>query len=469
MRTTDTPAAAQVGEAPPPGSRAGEAPPPRSAAAPPPGQVPAPASDSAAVPADRRAVLRLVVGIAVVVGGFIALGLGDVLVFIVAILLIVMLHELGHFATAKWSHMKVTEYFVGFGPRLWSIRRGETEYGVKAIPAGGYVKIPGMTNLEEIDPEDEPRTYRRKPFHNRIIVASAGSFMHFLIAFLLAWSAILYFGTPSSAAVQVAGFVPFAGHAQNPAQAAGLRAGDVIIGVNGHALTDPAELSTVIRGSAGRPIHLQVDRGGRTLSLTVVPAVGHSLSGGGEALGPATGSSKSHGIIGIRQESAFTSEGPVRALGTAAIGVGRVTSASVTGLGHVFSPHGLSSFFNQVTNSKAAAQAAANPVTSDRPTSLVGAGRVAVQAEHQGVLYLIEVLIALNIAFALLNMLPMLPLDGGHVAIALYERVRTRRGKPYYQADAAKLLPVVYAFMAVLLVIVGSAVFLDIAHPVNFH
>ncbi len=112
-----------------------------------------------------------------------------------------MLHELGHFATAKWSHMKVTEYFVGFGPRLWSIRRGETEYGVKAIPAGGYVKIPGMTNLEEIDPEDEPRTYRRKPFHNRIIVASAGSFMHFVIAFLLAWSAILYFGTPSSSAV----------------------------------------------------------------------------------------------------------------------------------------------------------------------------------------------------------------------------------------------------------------------------
>ncbi len=142
----------------------------------------------------------------------------------------------------------------------------------------------------------------------------------------------------------------------------------------------------------------------------------------------------------------------------------------MTGLGHVFSPHGLSSFFNQVTNAKAATQAANNPVTAGPARRRWWApASVAVQAEHQGVLYLIEVLIALNIAFALLNMLPMLPLDGGHVVIAVYERVRTRRGRPYYQADAAKLLPVVYAFMAFLLVIVGSAVFLDIAHPVNFH
>ena len=97
-----------------------------------------------------------------------------------------MLHELGHFATAKWAGMKVTEYFVGFGPRLWSVRRGETEYGVKAIPAGGYVRIPGFTSTEEVAPEDEPRAYRQQPFHQRIIVASAGSAMHFLIAFVLA-------------------------------------------------------------------------------------------------------------------------------------------------------------------------------------------------------------------------------------------------------------------------------------------
>ncbi len=98
--------------------------------------------------------------------------------------------------------------------------------------------------------------------------------------------------------------------------------------------------------------------------------------------------------------------------------------------------------------------------------SVVGIGRVATQAERQGVYYFLSILIALNIVLGLMNMLPMLPLDGGHVAIAIYERVRTRRGRPYYQADASKLLPVAYAFMAVLVVIIGAAVFLDIAHPI---
>ena len=86
---------------------------------------------------------------------------------------VIMLHELGHFTAAKLGGMKVTEYFLGFGPRLWSVRRGETEYGIKAIPAGGYVKILGMTSAEEVDPADEPRTYRQRPFHNRLIVAVA--------------------------------------------------------------------------------------------------------------------------------------------------------------------------------------------------------------------------------------------------------------------------------------------------------
>ena len=102
------------------------------------------------------------------------------MVVIASIIVIVMMHELGHLLAAKRGGMKVTEYFVGFGPRLWSFRRGETEYGIKALPLGGYVKIPGMTNLEEVDPADECRVYREKPFHARLLVAVAGSAMHFL-------------------------------------------------------------------------------------------------------------------------------------------------------------------------------------------------------------------------------------------------------------------------------------------------
>jgi membrane-associated protease RseP (regulator of RpoE activity) len=103
---------------------------------------------------------------------------------------------------------------------------------------------------------------------------------------------------------------------------------------------------------------------------------------------------------------------------------------------------------------------------SARPESLIGAVRTAVQGAQAGIGSLLAVLIALNVFFGILNMLPMLPLDGGHVAIALYERIRTRRGRPYYQADAAKLVPVAYGFMAVLLLLVVSAAYLDITHPV---
>ena len=142
-----------------------------------------------------------------------------------------MLHELGHFVTAKWAGMKVTEYFVGFGPRLWSVRRGETEYGVKAIPAGGYVRITGSPT-EDVAPEDEPRAYRQQPFHQRIIVASAGSAMHFLIAFVLALILVLSFGQPTNN-YTVASLEHWPGAARRRPQLAGLKAGDTIVSVDG--------------------------------------------------------------------------------------------------------------------------------------------------------------------------------------------------------------------------------------------
>ena len=108
-----------------------------------------------------------------------------VVIFILALLISIMLHEFGHFATAKKFHMKVTQFFVGFGQTIWSTIRGETEYGVKVLPFGGYVKITGMTALEEVDPADEPRSFRRQPGWQRAIVLLAGSFMHFALAFVL--------------------------------------------------------------------------------------------------------------------------------------------------------------------------------------------------------------------------------------------------------------------------------------------
>jgi membrane-associated protease RseP (regulator of RpoE activity) len=381
--------------------------------------------------------------------------------------LIVVAHELGHFLTAKWSGMKVTEFFIGFGPRLWWVRRGETDYGVKPILAGAYVKIPGMTNLEEIDPADEPRTYRKQPFHRRIIVASAGSIMHFVLAFVLAWVVVMAFGVPSSTAdqVQVAGFVHWAGHRETAAQLAGLKIGDRVLSVDGKAVTNPTQLAAGIQASDGKAVHMVVTRAGHRTPLLVQPVAGHEHNDV-ETLGPGKG--KAAWLIGVETTilPVFVSKNPFSAVAAAGADVGSVTSATVLGIGRVFSPNGLHSLYDQVTNPKAAGKAAANPQSSERVMSIVEVARLATQAEQRGGYYFLSILIALNIVLGLMNMLPMLPLDGGHVAIAVYERIRTRRGRPYYQADATKLLPVAYAFMAVLLVIVASAVFLDIAHPI---
>jgi RIP metalloprotease RseP len=135
------------------------------------------------------------------------------LIFLVALLVSVMLHETGHFVTAKRFGMKCTRYFVGFGPTLWSTWRGETEYGIKALPLGGFVKIVGMTSLDEVDPEDEARPFRRAPAWQRLIVLAAGSFMHFVIAAVLIFSLALAIGIENDNTTQlgtVAACVPTA-------------------------------------------------------------------------------------------------------------------------------------------------------------------------------------------------------------------------------------------------------------------
>jgi len=410
-------------------------------------------------------IARLVAVLGVLVGILLVAGLGDLLIFVVALVLIVVVHELGHYLTAKWSRMKVTEFFIGFGPRLWSIRRGETDYGVKPILAGAYVKIPGMTNLDEVDPADEMRTYRQKPFHRRILVASAGSIMHYVMAFVLALIAVAAFGVPSATQVEVAGFVKWPGHHETAAQLAGMKAGERIVAIEGKPISTTGEISQAIASRHGKPVAMAVTDAGRRSTLTVQPVAGHT-SGSTEVLG--AGHGKTEWLIGVQLSNAplYVSKSPIGDVAWAGADIGHVTSATIVGIGRVFSPGGISNLFHQVTSSTAAKKAAVTPTRSERVMTVIGVARLATQAEQAGVYYFLSILVALNIVLGLMNMLPMLPLDGGHVAIAIYERIRTRRGRPYYQADVAKLLPVVYAFMAVLLVVIGSAVFLDITHPV---
>jgi membrane-associated protease RseP (regulator of RpoE activity) len=401
----------------------------------------------------RRALWQLALVVVAVVLAAVATNTTDLLIVIAALVIMVMLHELGHFATAKWSHMKVTEYFFGFGPRLWSLRRGETEYGVKAIPAGGYVKIIGMTNTEEVDPADEPRTYRQQPFHNRLMVALAGSTMHFIIALVLIWGLIVFSGTPASKQVSIAKLTPLA-HDLDPARAAGLRANDVIKSIDGRDVTSADQFINAVSRHPGRPITIVVENEGRERTVVVTPH-----AGAGSSVQCPSGHAA---CIGVQIGAPLERVGPLPAVSRSVTLLGRTITESVSALGQVFSPHGISTYLQALTNSQKANQLAQN---GKRVQSIYGAVRTATQGAQAGVGQLVEVLIAINVFVGMLNLLPMLPLDGGHVAVAVYERIRSRGGRMYH-ADVTKLMPVAYAFILVLGFVVVSSVYLDITHPV---
>src|SRR5690348_110559 len=144
-------------------------------------------------PPDKRISLVLLFALVVLLG---LSGGWPLLVVVFSIIVMIVLHETGHYIAAKKSGMKVTEFFLGFGPKLWSVRRGETDYGVKAIPAGAYVRIIGMHNLDDVPPEDESRTYRQQSYPKRMAVALAGSGMHFLQAIVAIFLVFTIFGAP---------------------------------------------------------------------------------------------------------------------------------------------------------------------------------------------------------------------------------------------------------------------------------
>ena len=382
-----------------------------------------------------------------------------VVLVVVSFVAMVMLHEFGHFVVAKLSGMKVTEYFVGFGPVLWSVRRKDTTYGVKAIPAGGYVKIAGMTNLEVVDPKDEPRTYRQASFPRRLAVGLAGSMVHFFLAFVLLWSILVFAGTEKVASgMEVVGFAPLAG-VKDPAREAGVRLGDVIVSVDGHPVGNGSVLDQVIGTHAGRPVRLEVERRGRKFTLVVIP-VNRRLHAeqGAPALAPKGPPVGAIGVV-VQSPLVILHYNPIEGVAKAGFAFGSLVSEMAGALGSFFSLHGLAAYVEQVVGKHVSSARAAS-----RPLSVVGAGELAVDAARAGARYFLLVLAEVNLFVGIFNLVPLLPLDGGHVAIAIYERIRSRRGRRYH-ADVAKLMPATYVVVLLVLLLGITAAYLDVTHP----
>jgi membrane-associated protease RseP (regulator of RpoE activity) len=389
------------------------------------------------------------------------------LIFLVALLFSVMLHESGHFVAAKRFGMKCTRYFVGFGPTIWSTWRGETEYGIKAIPLGGFVKIVGMTSIDDVDPEDEARSFRRAPGWQRLIVLAAGSFMHFVLAAVLIFGLALGIGVandnttvlgtvatcvPASESALTSGATCTTAEAKSPAVLAGLRVGDQVTSFDGVKVTGWTQLSNEIKAvKPGVPVTFTVQRGGRSLTLhsSLVEVKGHGS------------------YLGVAPTTLFQSQSVFSAIKYVGTGFGQVITGSVSALAKL--PAAVPSLFAKDRSSTAAGNV----------SSVVGAARdtgQVVAAKNLGWQYKVSIILlliaSLNIFVGIFNLLPLLPMDGGHIAVVIWERIRAffarlRRRPDPGLVDYRKLVPLSFGVFMVLVVFGVMLILADIVNPVN--
>lgn len=391
--------------------------------------------------------LRGALGVTGVVALIAVLGLFSIwwLVFVVALLIAIFLHELGHFMTARWTGMKATQFFIGFGPRLWSFRRGETEYGVRALPLGAFVRIIGMNNMDEVDPADEGRTYRSKSYPRRLLVISAGSLMHMLIAIALLFVVYVADGETVARDGAQIGFVEESG----PAAAAGLRTDDVVLSIDGQSVTGSEDLGRIVQADEpGSTLRFELLRDGAVVDTSVT--LGSNADPGSPLFGKPYVGVSSGPFFDVIEHSVPA------AAANAVVDIFPTSWEMTKGAVKVLNPINI---FTHVTGT--------NDDIATRPTTLVGVTGLSDDVgESQGIIGILFLLAVLNVFVGVFNMFPLLPLDGGHAAIATYERLRERKGERYY-ADVAKMMPFAMAVMTVLLFLFMSGLYLDITQPIG--
>ncbi|GGR70650.1 putative protease/peptidase [Micromonospora fulviviridis] len=405
-----------------------------------------------------------------------------VALFALAILISVSLHEAGHMLTAKAFGMKVTRYFVGFGPTLWSFKRGETEYGVKGIPLGGFCKIVGMTPQDDdVEPGDEKRVMWRYPVWKRTIVMSAGSITHFALALVTLWILAVSAGLPNpefpntedgfKAEPAVIALAPCvvvenaaracqAGDPASPAAKAQLQDGDRITSVNGRPVSTWGDMLDVVRGTKPGAATVEYVRDGKPGTATVDLAAVQR-----PPLGDPKGATSAVSALGVALQPTTPTRveyGPVAALGATADFTGNMAVQTLHAMQRI--PQKVPALWNAVTGGER---------DVDTPISVVGASRLGGEAvENNAWLVFFMLFVSLNFFIGVFNLLPLLPLDGGHIAIAWFERARSwlyariGRADPG-RVDYLKLMPLTYA-----VILIGGAFTLltvtaDVVNPIT--
>ncbi|MBD3943391.1 site-2 protease family protein [Microbacterium sp. NEAU-LLC] len=438
----------------------------------------------------------------------------EILAFVIGVVLMVVglavsiaLHELGHLWPAKKFGVRVGQYMIGFGPTLWSRRRGETQYGVKAIPLGGYISMAGMyppspslrqaqgpggrsgraaggffatmvqdardANDETLRGDDDTRVFYRLPIHKRIIVMLGGPLMNFLFAVVL--FAILFTGigvqTATTTVARLSECVPSttsatatsectASDPAAPAATAGIEPGDTIVSIDGEPVADFAEASEIIRSSPGQQLTFVIERDGATETLQVTPARVETTVTAADG----TTSTTEAGFVGIGPTVEYVKQ-PIWAGPQAAV----QQVGAVAGIIWQLPAKVWNTAVDLVTG---------QPRDPNGPLSIVGAGRLSgeVAAADAPVLNrvggFLQLLASLNIALFVFNLIPLLPLDGGHIAVALWEGIKRVWAKlfrrpPPKPVDATKLVPLTFVVVIALIGMGAVLVLADLFNPVT--
>ena len=394
-----------------------------------------------------------------------------VVLFALALLISIAWHELGHMWAAQATGMKVRRYFVGFGPTLWSTRRGETEYGLKAVPLGGFCDIAGMTPYDELAPEDESRAFYKQSTWKRLVVLFAGPAQNFILGFVLVIILGLSWGLPilgdKPVYATTVGCVATSTDAQGkpiecsgpgPANAAGVQTGDRILAVDGHAISDNSDLVRRIQSATG-DVTLTVQRDGAEQTLVVpVTQVQRMVRtpDGGLA-------SKEVGAIGVGLRVDYVNHYNAASVWGGALSfTGSMFTETFKAL--VALPSKIGKLWTAVTG---------GPRDLDTPVSVYGASVAGGQAVDRGywdVFFLL--LISVNFFLGVFNLVPLLPLDGGHMAIALFEKLRNTVRRLFGRAAAGpvdyyKLMPLTYAVVAVMGAFMVLTLTADIINPIQ--